>query len=220
MRETWLRMGSVTVGFLLVLGGGTWFLQRQPRVTSPILPAGVPRLEPQIETEFAQVVLQGRDQGTLRWRIEAERVTSSQNQQFITFERHPRGTFYNLKDWKAEDSGPLSFPGATPTPVSPDQTRQVRWHSDRAEYDSMLEEMTMTGTASFTTPEGDRLTSDRVQYRVRRHQMQADAAVRLETRDHMRLQAHRATVDTEIEQVEMSGAVDVVAPLKAGERAW
>ncbi|MEB3188336.1 MAG: hypothetical protein VKP72_12955 [bacterium] len=221
MRELWLRRVGITLAVGAVVGGGMWFLRNQPQVASPVLPGDPPRLEPQIETAFDHVVLQGRDQGTLRWRIEADHVTSSQNQQFITFERNPHGVFFNLRDWKdrPEDEA-LRPPGATPEPVSPDRTRQVRWRSQRAEYDSMLEEMTMTGTASFTVPEGDRLVADRVVYRVRRHQMVAEPAMRLWTRDHMRLQAHRATVDTEIEQVELAGAVDLVAPLESGDRPW
>ena len=220
MHERWFRRVAALIGVGAVLGASMWFLRHQPRVVSPVLPADTPPLEPQIETAFDQVVLQGRDQGTLRWRIESDRVTASQNQQFITFERKPHGVFYNLRDWKDQPDETMRPPGATPEPVTPDRTRQVRWHSERAEYDSMLEEMTMTGTASFTMPEGDRLVADRVVYRVRRHQMMADAAMRLWTRDHMRLQAHRATVDTEIEQIELAGAVDLVAPLESGDRPW
>lgn len=201
LRKTWgMWLALIAIAVL-----GTWHLSRQPHVQNPILPAAAVKMEPHIELQFLDVAMQGREKGTVRWRIEAPLVSASQNQQYIYFEKDPHGSFYNLKDWSPRDG-------------APPRNRTVDWKAKKAEYDSLMEAMTITGSASFTTQEHDVLATETVVYRTRDHQIVMDDPVVLKTHAGMILRAHEASADTEMEQLQLAGNVELISPLKGQEK--
>jgi LPS export ABC transporter protein LptC len=196
------RRWPVVLVMVLIVVVGVWHLRRQPDVKSPILPAAVVKMEPHIELQFQDVTMQGRDKGTVRWRITAKQVSASQNQQYIYFEKDPQGSFYNLKDWNPKDG-------------APPKNKSVDWKATKAEYDSLMDQMTITGSASFTTEDQDHLLTEQVIYRARQHQVYIPNPVELRTHDKMTLKAHEATADTQMEQIELAGNVELISPLKS-----
>lgn len=201
LRKSW----PVYLALVLSLVLGTWQLRQQPTMQSPILPAGMVKMEPHIELQFQHVSMQGREKGTVRWRIEADQVSASQNQQYIYFEKSPHGSFYNLKDWDPKD-------GAAP------KNRSVDWTANRAEYDSLMDQMIISGSASFVTEEQDHLKSEHVLYLARQHSVQMDKPVELTTHDKLILRSLQATADTQMERVELGGNVELISPLKNQEK--
>lgn len=114
--RAFLRNWKVFLVFLLILAGGVYALRQQKgQAMNPFLPAPV-RMQPQIELQFNQVVMQGRQKGVKRWNIWSKQVQISQDQQFVYFENRPHGSFYNLKDWAATESAPLTQPSGPPLP--------------------------------------------------------------------------------------------------------
>lgn len=201
LRKSW----PVYLALVLILVLGTWQLSQQPTVQNPILPAGMVKMEPHIELQFQNVSMQGREKGTVRWRIEAAQVSASQNQQYIYFEKSPHGSFYNLKDWNPKEG-------------TPPQNKSVDWTANRAEYDSLMDQMIISGSASFVTENQDHMTSDHVLYLARQHSVQMDKPVELTTNDKMILRAQQATADTQMERVELGGNVELISPLKNQEK--
>ncbi|HEY9898102.1 MAG TPA: LPS export ABC transporter periplasmic protein LptC [Pantanalinema sp.] len=200
LKKTW----PVLAVLVLVLGAGSWYLKQQPHVQSPILPTALTKMEPHIELAFQDVTMQGREKGTVRWRIAAKQVKASQNQQYIYFEQHPRGSFYNVKDWSQKEG-------------EPPKNQTVDWTADKAEYDSLMDEMTMTGSASFVTENQDRLNTDHVRYRAKLHQVLMEKPVELRTHDQLVMRSHEATADTQMENVQLFGNVELISPLKGEE---
>lgn len=194
----WLTMVGIAIA-------GSWHLSRQPRTVNSLLPAPV-KMEPHIELQFQDVTMQGREKGTVRWRIEARQVSASQNQQYIYFEREPRGSFYNLKDWNPKDG-------------VPPRNRTVDWTAKKAEYDSLMDVMSITGSASFVTEDRDTVTTERVTYKSREHQILMELPMELRTHDRTVLRGHTATADTELEQLHLAGNVELVSPLDDQEKA-
>lgn len=190
---------------VLVLVFGSWHLARLPKVQNSMLPQAMVKMEPHVELQFQDVTMQGRDKGTVRWRITAPEVTASQNQQYIYFEQGPRGSFYNLKDWDPKNG-------------APPRNKSMDWTANKAEYDSLMDEMTITGTASFVTEDKDHLTSDEVVYRARLHQVVMNKPVVLKTHDDIVLHAEEASADTQLESVNLSGNVELISPLKGQEK--
>jgi LPS export ABC transporter protein LptC len=201
LKKTW----PVLAILVLVLGVGTWYLKQQPQVQSPILPSAITKMEPHIELAFQDVTMQGREKGTVRWRISAKQVKASQNQQYIYFEQHPRGSFYNVKDWRQKEG-------------EPPKNQTVDWTADKAEYDSLMDEMTMTGSASFVTENQDHLTTDQVRYRAKLHQVIMEKPIELKTRDQLVMRSQEATADTQMESVQLFGNVELISPLKGEEK--
>lgn len=200
LKKTW----PVLAVLVLVVGAGSWYLKQQPTVQSPILPTAMAKMEPHIELAFNEVTMQGREKGTVRWRITAKEVKASQNQQYIYFEKNPRGSFYNVKDWRQQEGEPA-------------KNQTVDWTADKAEYDSLMDEMTMTGSASFVTENQDRLTTDHVRYRAKLHKVLMEKPMELRTKDQLVMRAQEATADTQLENVQLFGNVELISPLKGEE---
>lgn len=198
------RAWPVYLTLVAVLVGGQWWLSRQDPVQSPILPAAAVNMEPHIELQFKGVQMQGREKGTVRWAITADEVSSSQNQQFVYFDKKPRGTFFNLKNWE-------QTPGATAS------NRKVDWVADKAEYDSLSEAMTIKGNAVFTTDEQDVIKTDEVFYSARLKEVRMPKPVELVSHRGTTIKANQATADIEIEAVDLKGNVELTSPLNSQE---
>lgn len=201
LKRTW----PVYLVLVLVVGLGTWYLRRMPEVTNSVLPQTMVKMEPHIELQFQEVTMQGREKGTVRWRISAKQVSASQNQQYIYFEKEPKGSFFNLKDWDPKDG-------------EPPRNKTLDWTANRAEYDSLMEEMTITGSASFVTEDQDVLTTDEVRYRAKMHQVVMPKPIELKTKDQLVLRSQEASADTQMESVQLQGNVELISPLKDQER--
>lgn len=200
LKKTW----PVLAVLVLVVGAGSWYLKQQPTVQSPILPTAMTKMEPHIELAFNDVTMQGREKGTVRWRITAKEVKASQNQQYIYFEKNPKGSFYNVKDFRQQEGEPA-------------KNQTVDWTANKAEYDSLMDEMTMTGSASFVTENQDRLTTDHVRYRAKLHKVLMEKPMELRTKDQLVMRAQEATADTQLENVQLFGNVELISPLKGEE---
>lgn len=201
LKRTW----PVYVVLVLVVGAGSWYLKRMPTVANSVLPQVMVKMEPHIELQFQEVTMQGREKGTVRWRISAKQVSASQNQQYIYFEKDPKGSFFNLKDWNPKEGEPT-------------KNKSLDWTADRAEYDSLMDEMTITGSASFVTEDQDHLTTDELRYKAKQHQVTMPKPVQLKTRDQLVLRAQEASADTQMESVQLHGNVELISPLKDQEK--
>lgn len=202
LKKTW----PIYAILVLVVGAGSWYLKRMPAVTNSVLPQALVKMEPHIELQFQEVTMQGREKGTVRWRISAKQVSASQNQQYIYFEKDPKGSFFNLKDWNPKEGEPT-------------KNKSLDWTAARAEYDSLMEEMTITGSASFVTEDQDRLTTEELRYKAKQHQVTMPKPVQLKTHDQLVLRAHEASADTQMESVQLQGNVELISPLKDQEKA-
>ncbi len=201
LKKTW----PVYIVLFLVVGFGTWYLRRMPEVKNSVLPQTMVKMEPHIELQFQEVTMQGREKGTVRWRISAQQVSASQNQQYIYFEKEPKGTFYNLKNWDAKEG-------------EPSQNKSLNWTANRAEYDSLMEEMTITGSASFVTEDQDTIKTEEVRYKAKLHQVVMPKPIELRTKDQLVLRSQEASADTEMESVQLKGNVELISPLKDQEK--
>ncbi|MBM3259173.1 MAG: hypothetical protein FJY99_05460 [Candidatus Sericytochromatia bacterium] len=171
-------------------------------------------MRPEIELQFEQVEVRGRDKGLARWDIQVPEMTAGQNQRVIQFVGKPKGRFVNLKDWKADPAATLPpaavAVGPTPRPAPSPEVRTLRWAAREAEYDNDYEELTIRGAATFTTDDKDTLTTEEARYKVREHRMNLPRRLRLKSHDgKMLVQADKASADTQLEILELAGRVRI-----------
>ena len=227
-----VRVWRVLLIFLLIVLGGLYLLKKQDgKAINPFLPAAV-RMQPQIELQFNEVVMQGRQKGTKRWNIWAKQVQISQDQQYVYFENHPKGSFYNLKDWSASASttttavpamvpptinAPVPGYPAVPSPSPSYYTGKVRtadWTANRAEYDTYAESLKLQGNAVLVTDEKDELKTELLEYRTRQNSVAIPKKMTFLSHDKSRIAADQASADIKLEKLDLKGKVSVFSPMK------
>ncbi|MEB3299873.1 MAG: hypothetical protein VKO21_10360 [Candidatus Sericytochromatia bacterium] len=210
-----MRRGLMaTVGAAVIIGPCIWWLRRPEIPRNALLKPVETVMRPEIELQFEQVEVRGRDKGLARWEITVPEMTAGQNQRVIHFVGKPRGRFVNLKDWKADATATLppgtTVVGPTPKPVASPKIRSLRWTAREAEYDNDYEELTIRGDATFTTDDKDTLRTEEARYKVREHRLVLPRRIQLRTRDgKLRVGADRASADTQLEVLELAGQVRI-----------
>lgn len=201
--KTWLRPWPVYVLAILVTVGTIYMARnREAGTADPVLPATI-SLEQNIEIQFQDVIMQGRQQGVQRWVIDSERVSLSRDGRYTYFEPKPKGKFFNLKDWEAQEGE------ATPEAAN-QKMRSMNWTADKAQFDSFTEDLEIEGSAVITTDSEDVIKTERVEYRSRQKEVFMPKPVDIVTKDGTTITADALTADTDSEVFELKGNVDLV----------
>lgn len=195
----WLRAWPVYVIAVAVVGGTYYFVtHRQAGQGDTVLPASV-KLESNIEVQFGDVVMQGRQKGIQRWTIEAPNVKLSKDGRYTYFEPHPKGTFINLKDWNAPDAQPSG---------QPDQkTRSLNWQADKAQFDSYTEDLAIDGHSVVTTDDNDVIKTEHIDYKSRTKAVEMPKPVDITQKNGTKMKADQLTANSDAEVLELKGHV-------------
>jgi hypothetical protein len=217
--KPWLRPWPIYVLTLAVVGGGVYFTRQHHESghADPLLPANV-QLQQNIEIQFGDVIMQGRQKGIQRWTITSPKVALSKDGRLTYFEPNPKGAFYNLKDWnKPEEPSPppgLS-PASVPSPVptgSPDpneKNRSMQWTAKKAQFDSFTEDLVIEGNAVITTDTKDVIHTDKVEYKSRSKYVYMPKPVKIETSKGTKLTGDSLKANADAEVFEITGHVDL-----------
>lgn len=200
-RQSWIVLGLLVV----VIAGSVYVLRRKEIPHSTMIPSNELALAPSVDLRFTNVQMQGREKGTLHWTIEAPTVEVSNDQRMVTFEGHPRGKFFNLKDWSSK-------------PKAQQKNRTVDWTADSAIYDSDYKQMTIMGHDRFVTDDGDKVTTKTVIYQENQHLVQIPTPMQLHSHDgKLAILADEATADTQLEVIELAGNVRIDSKVGANQ---
>lgn len=203
----WLKPWPIYLIAIAVVGGGIYFTrqQRQAGVADPFLPPSV-QLQQNIEIQFGEVIMQGRQKGVQRWTISSEKVALSKDGRFTYFEPKPKGEFYNLKDWSAAEGKPS------------DKNRSLVWTADKAQFDSFTEDLLIEGKAVITTDTKDTIHTDKVEYKSRAKMVYMPKPVKIETTAGTKVTADQLEANADAEVFELKGHVDLVTPVNDEEK--
>lgn len=198
-----LRPWPVYLLAIAVVGGTIYMVRnRAEGQADPVLPPAV-KLEQNIEIQFGEVIMQGRQKGVQRWVITAPKVSLSRDGRYTTFDPDPTGKFYNLKDWQA-------------TPEKPsEKNRELNWKAKRAEFDSFTEDLSIEGSAVLTTDAGDVIKTERVEYKSRAKQVLMPKPVDIDMKDGTAITANELSANTDAEVLELKGKVDFTTNVNA-----
>ena len=191
-----LRPWPVYLLAIAVVGGTVYMVRnRAEGQADPVLPPAV-KLEQNIEIQFGEVIMQGRQKGVQRWVITAPKVSLSRDGRYTTFDPDPTGKFYNLKDWQATEEKPS------------EKNRELNWKAKRAEFDSFTEDLSIEGSAVLTTDAGDVIKTERVEYKSRAKQVLMPKPVDIDMKDGTEITANELSANTDAEVLELKGKVD------------
>jgi LPS export ABC transporter protein LptC len=212
--KPWLKPWPIYLIALAVVGGGVYFTrqQREAGHADPILPANV-QLQQNIEIQFSDVIMQGRQRGVQRWTITSPKVSLSKDSRYTYFEPNPKGEFYNLKDWSASES---PAPGASPSPDG--KTRSMTWTAAKAEFDSFTEDLTIQGKAVITTDTKDVIKTEKVEYKSRSKYVMMPKPVDIQTTKGTHVKADSLKANADAEVFELTGHVDMISPVNDEEK--
>lgn len=200
--KTWLRPWPVYVLAIAVTAGTFYMVRtREAGTADPVLPATI-SLEQNIEIQFQDVIMQGRQKGVQRWVIDSPKVALSRDGRYTYFEPNPKGKFFNLKDWEADEAAS----GAS----DPERMRSMDWTADKAQFDSFTEDLEIEGNAVITTDEKDVIKTERVEYKARQKEVIMPKPVDIKTNDGTTITADGLTANTDAEVFELKGNVDLV----------
>jgi hypothetical protein len=213
--KPWLRPWPIYLIALAVVGGGVYFTraQREAGHADPILPANV-QLQQNIEVQFGEVIMQGRQKGIQRWTITSPKVALSKDSRFTYFEPNPKGAFYNLKNWEASEQ-PSPPPAVSPVaPASPgpspdEKNRSMQWTAKKAQFDSFTEDLVIEGNAVITTDTKDVIHTDKVEYKSRSKYVYMPKPVKIETAKGTKLTGDSLKANADAEVFEITGHVDL-----------
>lgn len=222
--KPWLRPWPIYLLAIAVVGGGVYFTRQHHEAgnADPLLPANV-QLQQNIDIQFGDVIMQGRQKGVQRWTITSPKVLLSKDGRFTYFEPNPKGAFYNLKDWeKPEEASPPPPPGpgairlAVPSPVpsgSPDpnaKNRSMQWTAKKASFDSFTEDLIIEGNAVVTTDTKDTIHTEKVEYKSRSKYVYMPKKVKIETAKGTKLTGDSLKANADAEVFEVTGHVDLI----------
>ena len=199
----WLRPWPIYLSAIAVVGGGVYYTraQRAAGVADPILPPSV-QLQQNIEIQFGDVVMQGRQKGVQRWAITSPKVALSKDGRFTYFDPDPKGEFYNLKDWNEQEGGAPS-----------DKTRSMTWTAKKAQFDSFTEDLVIEGKAVITTDTKDVIKTEKVEYKSRAKLVNMPQPVDIVTEKGTHVTADSLEANADAEVFELKGNVDFLTPL-------
>jgi LPS export ABC transporter protein LptC len=211
--KPWLKPWPIYMIAVAVVGGGVYFTraQREAGHADPILPANV-QLQQNIEIQFSDVIMQGRQRGVQRWTITSPKVSLSKDSRYTYFEPDPKGEFYNLKDWNA----PEPSPGASPPPDT--KTRSMTWTARKAEFDSFTEDLTIQGKAVITTDTKDVIKTEKVEYKSRSKYVYMPKPVDITTKTGTHVKADSLKANADAEVFELTGHVDMTSNVNDEEK--
>lgn len=197
----WLRAWPIYVLAAGVVGGTVYMVRHRPAGSvDAILPPTV-SLEQNIEIQFGDVIMQGREKGVQRWVITSPKVSLSRDGRFTYFEPEPTGRFYNLKDWEASEEAPN------------DKTRSFTWKANKAQFDAFSEDLTIEGSAVMTTDTQDTLKTEKVEYKSGQKRVFMPEPVAITTKDGSTIKADALEANVDAEVMELKGRVDLVTPV-------
>lgn len=194
----------IAIGVLI----GTYYVTRARQAAGqldPFLPAAV-QLEQNIEIQFTDVTMQGRQKGVQRWVITAPKVSLSKDGRYTYFKPDPKGRFMNLKDWKKKDE------------EKSDKVKSMDWKSDKARFDSFTEDLEMDGHAVITTEDKDVIKTERVEYKSRTKRVFMPKPVDCKMIDGTDVTADTLEADTDSEIFELKGHVDFRAKVNEDDK--
>jgi LPS export ABC transporter protein LptC len=195
----WLRAWPVYLLAIAVSAGTYYFVtHRQAGQGDTVLPPSV-KLESNIEIEFGDVTMQGRQKGIQRWQIQAPKVKLSKDGRYTYFEPRPHGNFVNLKDWSAPDAKPSNQPA--------DKVRSLKWEADKARFDSFTEDLEIDGKAIVTTDEEDIIKTERIEYKSRSKAIEMPKAVDIVMKKGTTVKADALSANSDAEVMEFKGHV-------------
>lgn len=191
--------------YLIMVGvvAGTMYMvrTRAAGTADPVLPPSV-TLEQNIEIQFQDVIMQGRQKGVQRWVITSPKVSLSRDGRYTYFEPDPKGKFFNLKDWNQTEGEPT------------DKVRSLDWKAKKAEYDSFTEDLKIDGDAIITTDTQDVIKTETVEYSSRQKKVNMPKPVDIRTKDGTIMKGNEMTANTDAEVMELRGNVSLVTPTK------
>lgn len=197
----WLRPWPI---YLLAVGvaGGTYYFvtHRQAGQGDTVLPPSV-KLESNIEIEFGDVIMQGRQKGVQRWTIQAPKVKLSKDGRYTYFEPRPQGNFVNLKDWNQSDQA------ATASADPNAKVRSLDWIADKARFDSFTEDLDIDGHALVTTDEKDVIKTESIQYKSRTKAIEMPKPVDISMKKGTTMKADSLSANSDAEVMELKGHV-------------
>jgi LPS export ABC transporter protein LptC len=204
----WLKPWPIYLLAIAVVGGTVYFTraQREAGVADPVLPASV-QLQQNIEIQFSDVIMQGRQKGVQRWTITSPKVALSKDSRFTYFEPKPKGEFYNLKDWNQPEGAPPS-----------DKNRSLTWTADKAQFDSFTEDLMIEGNAVIVTDTKDTIRTEKVEYKSRAKAVSMPKPVKIETTTGTKIKADSLEANTDAEVFELKGHVDLVTSVNDEEK--
>jgi LPS export ABC transporter protein LptC len=204
----WLKPWPIYLLAIAVVGGTVYFTraQRAAGVADPVLPASV-QLQQNIEIQFSDVIMQGRQKGVQRWTITSPKVSLSKDSRFTYFEPKPKGEFYNLKDWNQAEGAPPS-----------DKNRSLTWTADKAQFDSFTEDLMIEGNAVIVTDTKDTIRTEKVEYKSRAKAVSMPKPVKIETTTGTKIKADSLEANTDAEVFELKGHVDLVTSVNDEEK--
>ncbi|HEY9722131.1 MAG TPA: LPS export ABC transporter periplasmic protein LptC [Oscillatoriaceae cyanobacterium] len=194
----WLRPWPIYLGAVaIVIIAVQMARHRAPHTADPLLP-GTITLKPDIEVQFGDVIMEGREQGVKRWVITAPKVGLSRDGRYTYFDPHPKGRFFNLKDWSAQDN------------QQSDKMRSLVWQGDHAQYDSFTHDLAIDGHVIITTDVGDVIKTEHVDYNAIQKQVQLPKPVTVAMKDATDVKADTLKANTGAQVLEMQGHVDLL----------
>lgn len=203
----WLRAWPIYVLAVAVVAG-TYFVTRQRQQAGqldPLLPAAV-QLKENIEIQFGDVTMQGRQKGVQRWVITSPKVALSKDGRYTYFDPDPTGRFLNLKDWRAKEGEPS------------EKVKSMDWKADKAKFDSFTEDLEMEGHAIITTEDKDVITTEKVEYKSRTKRVHMPKPVVIKMKDGTDIKGDALEANTEAEVFEIKGHVDFKTEVKDEEK--
>lgn len=203
----WLRAWPIYALAVAVVAG-TYFVTRQRQQAGqadPLLPAAV-QLKENIEIQFGDVTMQGRQKGVQRWVITSPKVALSKDGRYTYFDPDPKGRFLNLKDWRAKEGEPA------------EKVKSMDWVADKAKFDSFTEDLEMEGHAVITTEDQDVIKTERVEYKSRTKRVHMPKPVDIKMKDGTDIKSDSLEANTEAEVFELRGHVDFRTEVKDEEK--
>jgi LPS export ABC transporter protein LptC len=196
---SWVRAWPIYILTGVVVWGTYYFVtHRQPGQGDTVLPPSV-KLEANIEIQFGDVTMQGRQKGVQRWTIRSPNVKLSKDGRFTYFEPDPTGNFVNLKDWNNPDAQPSGQPDA--------KTRSLTWKADKAQFDSFSEDLAIDGHTLVTTDENDVIKTAHIDYKSRTKVVDMPKPVDINMKNGTKMTADALTANSDAELMELKGHV-------------
>ncbi|MBC7542197.1 MAG: hypothetical protein H7338_05640, partial [Candidatus Sericytochromatia bacterium] len=138
----WTQVLVPVVVVFGLCGMGYWFYTHRAHNPAAVPPPAKPDTE--IELRFHNVELRGRKNGQGHWIIRSKQVDVSRDQRYAYLKQRPNGTFFNIKDWNP----PAALPGQA---GGEPRNRSFDWEGDSAEYDTVTNNLSITGKAVIRT---------------------------------------------------------------------